>query len=191
MSELFLGKFMGNEYRARLLRIFALNDRESFTLLQAARRAGMSTKKVMEEMRFLENLDIVRRGRHKELTWSLNPQFKYSTAISRFVHEVSPLKYDTVLVALRRTGRPTAVILSGCFIGDPTRPADILIAADGINEEKLERTIKSLEAMYGREIRYAAFTTPEFRYRLTVQDRLIRDTLDFPHLVLLDKTRML
>ena len=66
-----------------------------------------------------------------------------------------------------------------------------LLAADGLNEGRLERAIRTLEPEFGREIRYAAFSTTEFRYRLTVQDRLIRDTLDYPHLVLLDKTRLL
>src|SRR3989344_847814 len=39
--------------------------------------------------------------------------------------------------------------------------------------------------------REAAFSTPEFRCRLTIQDKLIRDTLDFPHLVLWDRARLL
>ena len=45
----------------------------------------------------------------------------------------------------------------------------------------------ALEAELGREIRYAFFTTPDFRYRLGVYDRLLRDVFDYPHRVLLDK----
>ena len=76
-------------------------------------------------------------------------------------------------------------------MGDATRPADLIVALDTLNERRLEAAVRGLEPIFGREIRYAAFSTPEFRYRLTVQDRLIRDTLDFPHLVLLDRTRLL
>ena len=76
-------------------------------------------------------------------------------------------------------------------MGDPSRPADLLLAADGYNESRIEQAVRKLEPQIGREIRYAVFSTPEFRYRLTVHDRLIRDTLDFPHLILLDKTRLL
>ena len=107
------------------------------------------------------------------------------------MHEATPARYDTITTALKRTGRLATIVLSGNFMGDPTRPADLLMAADGINKQRLEVALKGLEQTFGREIRYAAFTTPEFRYRLTVQDRLIRDTLDFPHLVLLDRTRLL
>jgi hypothetical protein len=47
--------------------------------------------------------------------------------------------------------------------------------------------IKRLEGEFGREIRYALFSTSDFRYRLGVYDRLIRDVFDYPHRLLLDK----
>ncbi len=101
------------------------------------------------------------------------------------------MRYENVLDALKRGGKLSAVVLSGSFIGDESRPADIVVAADSVNERKLEGAIRTLENVFGRELRYAAFSTPEFRYRLTVQDRLLRDTLDYPHLVLLDRSQML
>lgn len=191
MAGDFLGDFIGNQNRAKLLRVFAINQPQSFTLLQVAKRCGVTTKTAMEEIKQLENASLIRKGKQKELAWSFNPGFKYAAALSKFVHEVTPMRYDNVILAIRRSGRPTAVILSGCFMGDPTRPTDIIIAADGLNQDKLEKVVSGLESVYGRELRYAAFSTPEFRYRLTVEDKLIRDTLDYPHLVLLDKTKML
>jgi hypothetical protein len=55
----------------------------------------------------------------------------------------------------------------------------------------METAMRTLEAIFGRELRYAAFPTAEFRYRMTVQDKLLRDTFDFPHRILLDRTRSL
>ena len=130
-------------------------------------------------------------GKQKVASWILDTDFKHSRALSSFVHEVSPVRHDLVMQALKRGGKLAAVILSGNFMGDPSRPADLLVAVDAVNEGRLDKAIRDLEPTFGREIRYAAFSTPEFRYRLTIQDRLIRDTLDYPHLVLLDRTRML
>ncbi|MDO8576410.1 MAG: hypothetical protein Q7R90_03785, partial [bacterium] len=130
-------------------------------------------------------------GKQKEEAWSVNPSFKHSAALSKFVHEVSPVHYKSILTGLKGSGRFVAVILSGSFVGDSSRPADLLVAADGLNEARLETAVRALERQFGREIRYAAFSGSEFRYRMTIQDRLLRDTLDFPHLVLLDKTRLL
>ena len=131
-----------------------------------------------------------RSARKSEIVWFLDPHFPYLHALSAFVKAVSPVEHAEILETLKRSGKLSAVILSGCFVGDVTRPTDILIAGEQVSERRLEAAMKALEPAFGRELRYAAFSTPEFRYRLTVQDRLIRDTLDFPHVVLLDRIRV-
>ncbi|HVM73291.1 MAG TPA: hypothetical protein VMU13_00200 [Candidatus Paceibacterota bacterium] len=206
----FLSDFIGDQARARLLRIFIFNEAESYTLTLAAKRAGVSTSIATRALRELEQLGIITKGKSLplpllrngklvkgsskvkvEAVWSVNTEFEHFRAISNFIHEATPARYETITSALKRTGRLATVVLSGNFMGDPSRPTDLIMAADGINKQRLENALRGLEQTFGREIRYAAFSTPEFRYRLTVQDRLIRDTLDFPHLVLLDRTRLL
>ena len=203
----FLASFMSSHNRSRALRVFVLNPEEVFTLGQLAKRSGVSPRSLAREIKTLEKLHIIEKGKasislangskrritgkQRIPTWTVNQDFKYFRAISAFVREVSPIRYDQLVGALKKTGRVSAVILSGNFMGDATRPADLIVAADLLNERKLAIAIRALEPAVGREIRYAAFSTPEFRYRLTIQDRLLRDTLDFPHLVLLDKTRLL
>lgn len=208
MKDDFLGTFIGSQSRSKILRVFIFNQNEQFTAPVAAKRAGVSLMSAEKEIKTLEKMGVIKRTRQiairlangskrqvhrrtKIWSWKVNQDFKHLRAISGFVHEVSPIRYDTIVGALRRTGRVSAVILSGAFMGDESRPADLVVALDSVNERRLESTIKKLEPTFGREIRYAAFSTPEFRYRLTIQDKLIRDTLDFPHVVLLDKTRML
>ena len=204
----FLSKFIGNPIRAKILRVFVFGQNQSFTIAQTARRAGISPRNAKREIRFLEELHILKRskltitlanaskrsvaaGNQKEKSWTMNMEFRHALPLSKFVHEISPVHYSTVVTSLKRGGKIAAVILSGAFVGDATRPADLVVAADAINEGRLDAAVRALEREFGREIRYAVFTTPEFRYRMTIQDRLIRDTLDYPHLVLLDKTRLL
>lgn len=208
MKDDFLGTFIGSQPRSKILRVFIFNQNEPFTMKLAAKRAGISATSAEKEIKALDKMGVIKKGKQltvklangskkqvkraqKEFTWTINQDFKHLRAISGFVHEVSPIRFDTIVGALKRTGRVSAVILSGAFMGDDSRPADLVVALDSLNERRLESTIKKLEPTFGREIRYAAFSTPEFRYRLTIQDKLIRDTLDFPHVVLLDKTRML
>ena len=207
MTDNFLARFMGNTARAKLLRIFIFDQSGVFTLSRVAKRSGVSVSVAAKEIKQLEKWEILKSvkvvitlsnsskrvvgGKQKERAWTLNQGFTYLAALTRFVHEVSPMRYEDLLSSLRRTGRFSVVILSGSFMGDPTRPADLVVAADRLNEKRLEQVVRALEPKSGREIRYAVFSTPEFRYRLTIQDRLIRETLDYPHHVLLDKTRLL
>ena len=209
MKEDFLSAVMGgNEARARLLRVFVFDPERSYPLKDAAKRAGISPQAAAKELKTLEKWGVVKKGKSlsvmlgngtarkvsaktKVETWALDPGFKHLRALSSFVHEISPMRYENVVSALKSCGKLVAVVLSGTFTGDATRPVDILVAADELSERRLEQAVRSLEPVFGRELRYAAFSTPELRYRLTIQDRLVRDTLDFPHLVLLDKTRLL
>jgi hypothetical protein len=208
LKDDFLPEFLTNKNRARILRVFVFNAGDTMTIQDIAKRSGVAPKVALKEVKSLAKLGMIKqakavtitlantskrkvKGNSKVAAWTTNSDFKHLRAISNFIHEVSPVRYDNIVGALKRGGRISAVILSGTFMGDDTRPADILIASDSINERRLEAAVRSLEPAFGREIRYAAFSTPEFRYRITVQDRLIRDTLDFPHVVLLDKTRLL
>lgn len=207
MADDFLARLMTNTARAKVLRAFFFDQSGVFTAPLAAKRSGVPLRATEKEIRALEKLGILKPGkfvitlgngtqrtvggRQKEAAWTVDPTFKYSAALSKFVHEVSPVRYNSILTGLKGSGRYIAVILSGSFVGDPSRPVDLLVAADALNEGRLETAVRALEREFGREIRYAAFSAPEFRYRLTIQDRLIRDTLDYPHLALLDKIRLL
>jgi len=207
MAGDFLGELLKNNSRARVLRVFVFSPEEAHTLPFVAKRAGVSPGAAAKEIKELEKLGVLKKGKvaitlankskrkikgkQKEYTWVFDEEFKYARALSVFVHEIAPVQYQNIIDSLKRTGKVTMIILSGSFMGDTTRPADMLVVADAFFEKRLERVIKTLEPKFGREIRYASFSTPEFRYRLTIQDRLLRDTLDYPHLVLLDKQHIL
>ncbi len=64
---------------------------------------------------------------------------------------------------------------------------DILAVGDRLDEKKLGNAVRALEAELGRELRYAAFSTEEFKYRRGVYDRLIRDVFDYPNRIPLDR----
>ena len=201
MTVDFLAQLIGNPTQAKILRAFVSNAIIPMPALLVAERAGVNSKLVAPEIQKLVDMGVVKRAKslqekheregQKNGTveqWILNDQFKHVRALSSFVQEVSPAEFSQVEQMLKSAGKLTAVILSGVFMGDPTRPADLVIAADSLNERRLERAVRDLEPLFGREIRYAAFSTPEFRYRLTVQDRLIRDTLEYPHRVLVNRS---
>ena len=206
MADDFLASLLGNQNRARIVRTFGLNQPQVFTAAQVAKRAGVNLAGATREIRALEGIGVLKKakfsiqvgkqkravtGKQKEQAWTFDIDSKHALALSKFIHETTPQHHKEMINALKRSGRLSAVILSGSFMGDLTRPADLIVAADGLNESRLEAVIKGFEPALGREIRYAAFSTPEFRYRLTIHDRLLREILDYPHTVLLDKARLL
>ena len=73
------------------------------------------------------------------------------------------------------------------FIGDDDSRLDVLMVCDKVNRKVADRTVKYFESLMGREIRYAALETSDFQYRASMRDKLVRDILDYPHMVVLDK----
>jgi len=63
----------------------------------------------------------------------------------------------------------------------------MLVVGDHLRRSTLENYMRSLEAEIGKELRYAAFETSEFNYRLGMYDKLVRDILDYPHRTVLDR----
>ncbi len=199
MSADFLSDFLKNPAQAKVLRVLVSSEAKELTASQIAKRAGVSPQLVLREIKALTKLEIVKKtkehplkgkkSKHRDKSdyWILNRDFKYLRPLAEFVQQTSPAQFKNVEQALSGSGRLSAIVLSGIFMGDPSRPADLLVAGDSLNERRLEQAVRGLELMFGREIRYAAFSTPEFRYRLNIQDRLFRDTLDFPHRILLNR----
>lgn len=213
MRNDFLAQFLGSQTLARVLRTFVLNAKDIFSVSELAWRSGIREDIARREVSELVKIGLVKKTKRKklvvrkarkkvgktsrptkvtwEVVWTVNPRHEHLPAVSEFVHRVSPAQYAGIVKTLSGSGKLTTIILSGAFLDDPSRPADLVVAGEAVNTRRLEKAVQSLEPMIGREIRYATFSTPELRYRMTVQDRLVRDTLDYPHLVLLDKQGML
>ncbi|MFZ2887098.1 MAG: hypothetical protein WA021_04740 [Minisyncoccia bacterium] len=184
--------------RAKILRLFVLHDTEEMSVAEVAKRTSVASVNAQKEITALQKIGVLkerkgegRTARERVTKYSFDEKSKYANTLSTFIHEISPERFGDVERALKGIGRLSAIVLSGIFIGDVQRPADLIIVGDFVNDKRLERAVKSFEPKYGREIRYAVFSTPEFRYRLTIHDKLIRDTLDYPHRLLLNKHNLI
>lgn len=119
--------------------------------------------------------------------YQVNPRFEHLEALEIFIRDTTNVRSQDMLALLKRAGALRLVALSGFFLSVIEAPVDMLIVGDNLDERALATAIHSLEAEFGREIRYASFATPDFRYRLGVYDRLLRDVFDYPHRLLVDK----
>lgn len=183
-----LAKLFGSSALLKLLRLFLFNDDESFTLAEAAQRTKTPKATARSEVNLLISAGVVKKRAGKGgAVYLANPKFPHYAALQNFLRATGAISDADLLAALKRAGALRLVILSGMFTGTADTKLDLLVVGDRLDERALETSVHKLEAELGRELRYAAFSTEEFRYRVGVYDRLIRDALDFPHKVLLDK----
>lgn len=183
-----LAKLFGSPARLKMLRLFTFNPEAALTAAQVADRTKLSRPVAKRELAELLAAGLLRKkGERSAAHFQTNPRFEHLSALKAFVRETTAVRPQRVLTGIRRAGTPQLVVLSGLFTGAIEPKIDLLIAGERLDERALAQAVRSLEAELGREIRYASFATPDFRYRLGVYDRLLRDVFDYPHRVLVDK----
>ena len=111
----------------------------------------------------------------------MTKKFSHTESLKSFLSSINPFKHKDIISKISRAGKVQLIIISGIFIKDPDSRVDLLVVGDGLRQGYLDRIIKTIESEIGIEIRYAAFETSEFNYRLSIFDKLIRDILDYPH----------
>lgn len=174
--------------RVKLLRLFMFNATDAYTSSEIAFRAKINTTIARKEIAALINVGVIRkRGTGKNATYSTNRNFVYFEALSTFLRETTVVGPSKILDILRRAGTLRLVVLTGLFLGLIESKIDLLIVGDRINERVLTSAIHTIEADLGREIRYALFSTEDFRYRFGIYDRLLRDVFDYRPRIILDK----
>ncbi len=183
-----LARLFGSFVRLKLLRLFLFNDDMSFTVSESAFRTKAAKDAVRKEVKALLAAGVLRKKAGKgEIQYAANPRFSYYSALQTFIRSTTNLGDADIVNLLKKAGTVRLVALSGLFTGAVETKADILVVADKLDDKALDSAIRSLEAEFGRELRFTAFSTEDFSYRRGVYDRLLRDIFDFPHRILLDK----
>lgn len=183
-----LAKLFGSAARLKMIRLFIFNQDSAFSVAEAARRTKLSKAAAHREIKELLSFRLLRKkGTKVPAHYQANSRFEHFAALDSFIRGTTSVRAQNIVGTLRRAGALRLVVLSGFFTGILGPQIDLLIVGDDLEDRSLAQAVRSLEAEFGREIRYASFATADFRYRLGVYDRLLRDVFDYPHRLLLDK----
>ena len=82
------------------------------------------------------------------------------------------------------------IIVAGIFLDEHASRVDVLLVGDKLKKPIIEGVLRRLEAELGKELTYGIMETPDFEYRFGIYDKFIRDIIDFPHLVVLNKLNL-
>ncbi len=199
-----LGKLFGSDSKVKIMRLFLFNPETPFTRADVAERARVSPAAARHELSVIKKMRLIRskgftkrvlrkNGKRNRFVkkkaggWILNPAFPYLGELQRLLIDTSLLRGEELLRKLNPAGKLKLVIMAGIFIQNADSRVDLFVVGDHLRRRTLERAIQGLESEMGTELRYAAFETNEFNYRLGMFDKLIRDILDYPHSVVLDR----
>lgn len=199
-----LTKLFGNAAKVKVIKLFVFNTGIAYDVAQVADHTKESPAKVRGEISLLEKMDLIKRRvffktvekkvrgvkqkrKVKANGWVLNDNFEHLDHLQNFLVSLNDINYKEMTRKLSKAGTLKLVIISGIFTQNPESRVDLLVVGDNLKRGVLEQSIKTIEAEIGKEIRYTYFETSDFKYRLGLYDKLIRDILDFPHEKILNK----
>ncbi len=202
-----LSILFGSEARVKIMRLFLFNPETSFDTVMIAQKSKVNSSAVKKEVSVLEKAGLIKkrvfykilekkvRGKmvEKKLKakgYCLNIHFHYLSALKHLLINTKTLDGEVLVKRLAKAGKLNLVLVAGVFTQDKDSRVDMLIVGNNINKAALTNTIKAIEAELGKELMYAYFETPDFQYRLGMYDKLIRDILDYPHQILLNKINL-
>lgn len=192
-----LAKLFGSADRVKIMRLFILNVNTSFSTKEVLERSKVSHSSGKRELSILWDAGLIKqktihvegsRGRKKAMNaWFLNLVFLLLAPLKQLLFNAELFKKEEIIRRLKSAGRVKVIITAGIFINDEDSRADLLVVGDELRKTTIDKTVKSLEAEIGRELCYGVFETEDFRYRVSVCDKFVRDILDYPHKKILNK----
>ncbi len=187
-----LEKIFGGAHRVKLMRLFLFNPTLYFETVDVVDRSKIDASRVRSELNFLAKVELVKKSsRGNKVVWYLNDNFPYLQEFQRLLLETSLKNSKPILKKLSKIGKLKFVAFAGIFKGQEEGRIDILVVAGNTRKSTADAVMASIEADIGKEIRFAILDTEDFKYRLGISDRLIRDVLDYPHEIVLDRLGIL
>lgn len=190
-----------------ILKLFVRNQEHFFTFKEIKEKSQVNNKSAQRELhKFIKiglikkknayikeiiktskNTSGVLKAKNKKVAvFCTNKSFIFLRELQDLVNK-SLISVKKINTKIRKVGNVKLAILSGVFLNEDNARTDLLIVADSIKNQKLKNLLVGIEYEFGRSIHYTIMDTDEFKYRIDMYDRFLRDILDRPHKKLINR----
>lgn len=205
-----LDKLFESRSKTRLLRLFMRNVATNFTFGEITKMTQVKSPAARNVLNKLLKIGVVKkrivlvtteskiipkksdsrkkpnskvRVKKKKLpVYSANQSFWLFYELKDLVTKASVASKKKLLRKIKGLGNIKLAIISGIFINNNDKSrTDLLIVGDNIKKGRLENFLAETESELGRHVQYTIMDTEEFKYRINMYDRFLRDILEFPH----------
>lgn len=123
----------------------------------------------------------------KEDGFEFNKEYDFAASLANLLLDFRFVDRQEMLNDFKKFGKISLFCLGGVFFRDEEGTLDLLIVGDALDKDKIDNYMKKLDADFGTELRYAVFESEEFKYRVNMFDRLLKDFWKRPHEKVLEK----
>ncbi len=210
-----LEKLFESVPKVRILRVCMRNPDTSFTIEDLASRSQLKRGVVKRELAKLIKIRAIETGivkiskeikqkigrgkkakvkitvkSKKERVYFANKHFALFIELQNLVTKSSVASKKEITNKIRNLGNVKLALVSGVFTNNENARTDLLIVGDRIKPGKINSFLSKIESDIGKSIHYTLMDTSEFKYRMDMYDRFLRDILEFPHEKLINKVNI-
>ena len=177
--------------RVRILKLFLYGFDRNFDAKHISRKLQINPRILRRELQRLSDIGFIKsRGALRKRVFTANQSFGFYEPLRALITKTLPVSRKEMIGRILKLGKIKLALISGIFVNADNSRADLMIVGDNINQAKLNRFFRNLEAEVGKDLNYAVMSTKEFDYRFVMYDRFIRDLLEFKHEKLINKLRI-
>ena len=204
--EQLLEKLFESTSKVRIMRLVIQNPEISFTFPKILQRTQIKKSSAKKELIKLTKIGLietkiatikkeespngVKEKSKKMQVYHLNQQFPLLNELHALMVKSSTTSRKKILNQIKKLGKVKLAILSGIFINSDRSRTDLLIVGDDISKKRLENFLVEVESELGKTLSYTVMDTDEFRYRMNMLDRFLRDIFEYPHEKLINKMNL-
>ncbi|HEX5430227.1 MAG TPA: hypothetical protein VFX17_04090 [Patescibacteria group bacterium] len=184
-----LAQLLASKPKSKLINLFLAHPQRSFSATELRVSTGISSqflKKTLRELSKMEFLAVGEKNRRKY--FQVNKHFALYPELLNLLHKNKAYPADLLARAAQKVGECKLIVFTGVFGGKPRVETDVLFVGR-VSPRKLSQFIKLAERFAEQEISYSVFTTAEFEYRRTMNDRFIKNILENSPAVIVDKSK--
>ena len=184
-----LEKLFGSAQKVKVMRLFIFNPDHLFDGKTIALRTRLTSAQTRKELALLQKMRLIKSKGVKanKKVWYLNEAFVYLKPLRELMTHTIAISYDDMVKKIGKVCKLKSLVLSGLFINNNESRVDMLIIGNQFQKEALKTAMKKIESEIGKELSFAILDTEDFKYRMSVGDRLVRDILEYPHQVAYDR----
>ncbi|MEN9390307.1 MAG: hypothetical protein RLZZ283_407 [Candidatus Parcubacteria bacterium] len=183
-----IAKIFSSPLRTKIVKFLSAQPGALVAAADVAPIVGASRPKVLSELRSLARMDMVlARSSRTGTAYEWNTEHVLAPEISTFLEDATTPTDDEIADAFKKIIGVTHVVAAGLLADETRSPLDLLIVTRRPKDQGLKLAVKKVEALSAVPIRYAIMELKEYEDRKQAYDRLIRDTLDFKHRVVVGR----
>lgn len=196
-----LAKLLGGNERVKIMRFFLHHDESVFSLSYVAEKTKSKDSQVKKEITLLNSIGFIERKKARTIVnagkknekvkeiigYKLNSSFPHNQALKDLLFDFELLDKRELASRFRNVGRIKLFVLGGVFVGQENSRIDILLVGEAIKKQKAEKVFDVISSEMGRDVTYSIMDVEEYEYRFRMYDKFIRDIIDAPHDVVIDK----